>query len=84
MTKKARIIITIKADVSDPAGVALKKVLDRQGVLGLKEVRIGKVVDIVFNDERIDLKNILTSPEIKNILQNPLIEECQVSMMDDQ
>lgn len=73
--KKARILITIKNDVLDPSGVAVKKVLTREGFSAVKNVRIGKVIDIELDDSvQRDPLPILTK-FAETILSNPIMED---------
>lgn len=81
--KKARVHITIKPDVLDPAGVAVKNALHRLGDLNLAEVRIGKIVDIVFSEER-DSADYLpaVAQAAKDILCNPVMEDFTIEVIE--
>lgn len=83
MIKKTRIVVTIKPDVLDPSGLAVKKALKRQGMLGIEEVRIGKVIDITMShDSKNSLKDLWTD-QLKNIFCNPIVEDCQIKTADE-
>lgn len=80
---KARILITIKPDVLDPAGVAINKVLSREGFAVIKHVRIGKVIDIDLDG---DAKTHLPMLEqvAATILSNPIMEDFTISIDEHQ
>lgn len=82
--KKARVVVTIKKDVLDPAGAAVKNALSRQGLAQLGEVRIGKVIDISFGDDR-DAHEYrsLVERAAQTILSNPVMEEFTIEMIDE-
>jgi phosphoribosylformylglycinamidine synthase subunit PurS len=83
MSKNTRVFVTIKPDVLDPAGSAVHKVLNRQGIFGVKEVRIGKVIDITFNQELAGADGAVMFEQLKGILCNPIIEDCQIESVDE-
>lgn len=84
MARKTRVIVTIKKDVLDPAGVAVKKALARQGLENLEDVRIGKVIDISFRNGRQTHENSRLLTELaKDILSNPLMEDHSIQFIDE-
>lgn len=83
MIKKTRIVVTIKPDVLDPSGLAVKKALKRQGMLGIEDVRIGKVIDITMSHEGKASLNDLWTDQLKNIFCNPIVEDCQIKTADE-
>jgi phosphoribosylformylglycinamidine synthase len=81
--KKARVVVTIKKDVLDPAGGALKNALARQGIKNVAEVRIGKVIDIVFDSESSQNNHSYLELAAKSLLSNPVMEDFSIEVMDE-
>ena len=76
MTSKARVLVTIKQDVLDPQGEAVKKKLERLGLGDSVDVRIGKVIDISFNSEKdLDANRDRIQKMALEVLSNPIIED---------
>jgi phosphoribosylformylglycinamidine synthase PurS subunit len=82
--KKTRVVITIKDDILDPAGVAVKKALLRQGFLDLSEVRIGKVVDLTFSRKETDDRLLKVKQAAESLLSNPIMENFTIEVIDEQ
>lgn len=82
--KRARVVVTIKKDVLDPAGNAVRNALSRQGLTHLGEVRIGKVIDVVFTNEREanDCQKLLEQAA-QTLLSNPIMEDFTIEMIDE-
>lgn len=81
MASTARIIVTIKKDILDPAGEALKKSLLRQGMGDVQDVRIGKVIDITLNHQRtIEEQMSMIKKAASTMLRNPIMEEVSVEL----
>ncbi len=84
MASTARIIVTIKKDILDPAGEALKKSLQRQGMRDIEEVRIGKVIDISLNDhQHLDEQLAMIKKAASSMLRNPIMEDVNVEVYGD-
>ncbi len=73
---KARIIITLKRGVLDPQGKAVKGALTNLGFDQVKDVRVGKVVDVELDgvEDRAQAQ-ILVEDMCKKLLANPVIED---------
>ena len=70
---KVRINIVLKSSVLDPQGQAVATSLLGQGFDNIKNVRQGKILDIEFNSNEVDI-NIIN--EIcEGFLTNPLVED---------
>ncbi len=84
MSKKAMIKITLKDEVLDPQGKAVLSILKSSGYDNIKNVRIGKYIEIFIDDKK-DSKNEgnTLDKEIyeisEKILSNPLIEEFSIT-----
>lgn len=49
---KARVFVTLKKSVLDPQGVAVQQALEHMNVAGVKNVRIGKMIELEFEGAR--------------------------------
>lgn len=82
MANTARVIVSIKKDILDPAGEALKKSLHRQG-LDVALVRIGKVIDVTLNDRHpISDQMAKITAAASEIFSNPIMEDVHISLID--
>lgn len=81
--KKARVVVTIKKDVLDPAGVAVKNALLRNGMNAIGDVRIGRVVDIHFDDRMLQDSRAGIDEIARSILSNPVMEDYTVEISDE-
>jgi phosphoribosylformylglycinamidine synthase subunit PurS len=78
---KATVIVRLKPEVLDTQGSAVRRALDKLGFAGVKDVRIGKVIEIEIDDARgnraEDLKKRLEKMA-DEMLANPVIEDYEV------
>jgi phosphoribosylformylglycinamidine synthase subunit PurS len=77
---KATVIVRLKPEVLDPQGNAVQRALDKLGFAGVKDVRVGKVVEIEIDAEHgraSDLRQRL-SKMADELLANPVIEDYEV------
>ncbi len=81
--RKARVVVTIRKDVLDPAGVAVKNALQRQGITNLSEVRIGKVVDIMLSGPAAPDEHARIQELAQTLLSNPIMEDVNITMIDE-
>ncbi len=78
--KKATIVVRLKTEVLDPQGDAVKRALVKLGFAGVKDVRIGKIIEVELDDAS------AASPDVKarlarmadEMLANPVIEDYEV------
>ena len=70
---KIRINIVLKPSILDPQGQAVASSLQGQGIENIQNVRQGKIIDVEFNSNMVDMKKI--NEMCENFLTNPLIEE---------
>lgn len=76
---KATILIRLKDGVIDPKGNAVKNALLAMGFQGVKDVRIGKIVEIIFEEGTLSQN---TCKEMCLFLANPIIEEFEIRFED--
>lgn len=70
---KVRINIILKPSVLDPQGQAVANSLLGQGFNNIKNVRQGKILDIEFNSQEVDINMI--NEMCEDFLTNPLVED---------
>jgi len=76
MKFKAKIFVTLRPSVLDPAGTAVKSALAHIGEIGsqVESVRIGKYIEMIFNAE--DRESAIANVHLAcdRLLANPVIE----------
>ena len=70
---RVRINIVLKPSVLDPQGQAVATSLLGQGFDNIKNVRQGKILDIEFNSNEVDINMI--NEMCEGFLTNPLVED---------
>ena len=70
---KVRINVVLKPSVLDPQGQAVATSLLGQGFDNIKNVRQGKILDIEFNSNEVDINMI--NEMCEGFLTNPLVED---------
>jgi phosphoribosylformylglycinamidine synthase subunit PurS len=79
---KATVLVTLKTEVLDPQGDAVRRALGKLGFEGVKGVRVGKVIEIEFDDAQAqapDLADRLRKMA-DEMLANPVIEDYEVKL----
>jgi phosphoribosylformylglycinamidine synthase len=76
---RARVYVTLKQEVLDPQGEAVKKGLASLGVAGVRDVRVGKVIEIEIDGERVDVERELDQAG-RRLLANPVIEDFKIDL----
>ena len=70
---KVRVNIVLKPSVLDPQGQAVANSLIGQGFENIKNIRQGKILDIEFNSNEVDINMI--NEMCEGFLTNPLVED---------
>ena len=70
---KVRVNIVLKPSVLDPQGQAVANSLIGQGFNNIKNVRQGKILDIEFNSNEVNINMI--NDMCESFLTNPLVED---------
>ena len=70
---KVRVNIVLKPSVLDPQGHAVANSLLGQGFNNVKNVRQGKILDIEFNSNEVNINMI--NDMCESFLTNPLVED---------
>ncbi len=81
---KATVYVRLKTEVLDPQGRAVLGALGHLGVSGVKDVRIGKLIEIELDDSagsEGDLEQKLSKMS-DELLANPVIEDYEIQLGD--
>jgi len=80
---KARIIVMPKKSVLDPQGKTVRNALESMGFKGIKEVRIGKFIEVeLAGNDKAALKKKMDKA-CRDLLSNPVIEEYSFKFATD-
>ena len=74
---RARVLVTLKREVLDPQGEAVRRGLDALGVAGVRGVRVGKLVELELDGTREEAEPRVNEAA-KKLLANPVIEDVRV------
>ena len=79
---KANIYVTLKREVLDPQGDAVRRSLDSLGFDGVKSARVGKLIELELDgaDRGSAESHIKTMCE--KLLANPVIEDFRYEIVD--
>jgi phosphoribosylformylglycinamidine synthase PurS subunit len=72
----ARVLIKPKDGILDPQGKAVERALPTLGVEGVSEVRVGRMVELRYED-RSELEGLC-----ERLLVNPLIEDYEIEEIE--
>ncbi|WP_394824163.1 phosphoribosylformylglycinamidine synthase subunit PurS [Pendulispora albinea] len=80
---KATVVVRLKSEVLDPQGDAVRRALGTLGFEGVKDVRIGKIVEIEIDEahakDAAGLKARLAKMS-DEMLANPVIEDYEIKL----
>jgi phosphoribosylformylglycinamidine synthase PurS subunit len=77
---KARVYVTLKREVLDPQGEAVRRALSSQGFSDVRDVRIGKLVEIELTGDRQSAERELAAM-CEKLLANPVIEDFKFELV---
>ncbi len=72
---KAKIWITLRTGILDPAGQAVQKGLHSQGFVGVRDVRMGKAIELLLDAENEHEAGNLVRETCERLLVNPVMED---------
>ena len=78
---KARVLIRLKQGILDAQGASVKRALDGLGFEEVREVRVGKVVDLELDGEGGDSARRRIDEMCARLLVNPVIEDVSVEVI---
>lgn len=78
---KATVLVRLKSEVLDPQGDAVRRALGHLGFDGVKDVRVGKLIEIELDDAvaKADVKARLEKMA-DEMLANPVIEDFEIKV----
>ncbi len=79
---RATVMVTLKPEVLDPQGDAVRRALGKLGFEGVKGVRVGKVIEIEFDDAQARTSELADRLRkmADEMLANPVIEDYEVKL----
>ncbi len=77
---KARIYVTLKREVLDPQGEAVRRALSSLGFEGVKDVRVGKLIEIELAGDTAASREAELESMCEKLLANPVIEDFQLDL----
>jgi phosphoribosylformylglycinamidine synthase PurS subunit len=79
---KARVLIRLKAGILDAQGASVKHALEGLGFLEVRDVRVGKVLDVDLDGARSEAEARRRVEEMcARLLVNPVIEDFTVELL---
>ena len=72
---KATVLVRLKPEVLDPQGDAVKRALGTLGFAGVKDVRVGKLIEIELEGRDGDKLRADLGKMADELLANPVIED---------
>ena len=76
----ARVYVTLKSVVLDPQGKTIKQALESLGFRGVKDVRMGKYLEIHLNHSRAASAKKDVERMCQKLLANPVVETYRVEI----
>ena len=80
LSMRARMFVTLRRGVLDPAGEAVKSSLNQLGFEAVQGVRLGKVIDIELDDMPEDKARKQLTAMGKKLLANTVIEDFTIEL----
>jgi len=77
---KAKVFVTLKAGVLDPQGKTIKAALESLGFRGIKDVRMGKYLELELNHGRASTAKKEVERMCQKLLANPVVEAYHIQI----
>jgi phosphoribosylformylglycinamidine synthase len=77
---KARVIITLKTTIMDAQGQTVERALHNLGYQGVRDLRIGKYVEMELNGAPRDQLSAQLDEMCRKLLANPIIEDFRLEI----
>ena len=78
---KATICITLKPGLLDAQGKTIKSALESLGFKGVKEVRMGKYLEVKLNHGRASTAKKDVERMCRKLLANPVVEQYRIELV---
>lgn len=79
----AKIFIKPKKGILDPQGKAVSGALERLGFGNIKDVKVGKYIEVAFDETEIEQAKINVQKMCETLLVNKLIEDYTFDVVKD-
>ena len=79
---KAKIQVMLKEGVLDPQGKAIQRALDGLGFNDVRELRLGKVIELVIDENNTDEAHAQISAMCEQLLANTVIENYHIELSE--
>ena len=79
---KGIVSIKLKKDILDPEGKAIKNSLEDLGFNQIKDIRVGKLIEIEFKSKSKNVKSILKDIS-KAVLVNQVTEDFYIEILEE-
>jgi len=79
---KARVHVFFKDSVFDPQGNTIAGSLQRLGFSKVKDVRMGKVIDIILDSQSVEDSKREVAKMCEKLLVNPVIESYRLEFVE--
>ena len=80
---KAKVYISYKDGILDPQGKTVGSALNSMGIEGIKDVRIGKYIELSFSDIPKSEAKLITDKSCRVLLANPNTETFRFDIIED-
>ena len=80
---KAKIYISYKNGILDPQGQTIGHALDSIGIKQINSVRMGKYIEMEFDDISKEEASKITDESCRKLLANPNIETYKFEMVEE-
>ncbi len=77
---RVRVYVTLKREVLDPQGEAVRRALGSMGIEGLKDVRIGKMIELELDGDAEAVRGKIENAA-KSLLANPVMEDFKIELL---
>lgn len=80
---RAKVYVTLKKEIADPQGLAVKNALAAMGFTNVNKVRIGKILDLEVEGNGEGATVQALEEMCRSLLANTVMEEYSFEIMDD-
>ncbi len=78
---KANIYVTLKREVLDPQGDAVRRATGSLGFAGVRDVRVGKLIEVELDDQDREAAEATLRTMCEKLLANPVIEDYRFELV---
>jgi phosphoribosylformylglycinamidine synthase len=79
---RARIVVRLRSGILDPQGTTLQRALDGLGFPEVRELRVGKVLDLTLDESDAERARQRLDEMCRKLLANPVIEDYTCEVLD--